>query len=213
MIRLLSTLLILLPLTAGAAGGMPGMGDIHAVTLKHLEWQGASTYDMEIEGWYGDGLRKVVYKIDAHKVGDEDPESEFDLGWQTAISPFWDAKALVRHSDGHENSRTWVGAGLSGTLPYFIHFDGNLMTGEGDALLDIELLHELPINRHWKIESTFELEAITGDESGIEEVSIGFRIGHESVNRLTKYIGVEWQNSPLEDSSRTALVAGISYWY
>ena len=146
-------------------------------------------------------------------MGDEDTETAFDLGWQTAISPFWDAKALIRHADEHGTHRTWIGAGLSGTLPYFIHFDSHLMTGEGDALLDIELLHELPINRHWKIESTFELEAIAGDERGIDEVSIGFRIGHESVTRFTKYIGVEWQHSPIEDTRRTAFVAGISYWY
>ena len=214
-VRLTSLLLIwsLAPASVLAAGGMPGMGDVHAISVKHLEWQGASTYDLEIEGWYGDGLEKIVYAVDAHKEGSEDTGYEFDIGWQKAVSSFWDAKVIARYEDGHDGSRNWVGAGLSGTLPYFIHFDGHLFTGEGDVLLDVELAHELPLNRHWKLETRLELTGIAGDESGFEEISFGLRLGYETVNRLNRYVGVEWQRSPLENTRRTALVAGISYWY
>ncbi len=199
--------------THAAGAGMPGPMKLHAASIEHLEWQGASTFDLEVSGWYGDPLNKFVCMIDAHKSGSEETETEFDLGYQTAVSPFWDARAISRYQDDHDGGRIWIGAGVSGTLPYFVHMDSNLLASEGDALLELELLHKIPLNRHWVLESRFEVTGIAGDDSGIEDLSIGMRIGHESVNRLKRYLGVEWQKSPLENSSRTALIAGISYWY
>ena len=211
LLLLLAGLLTAIPVHASPA--MKAEQTLNALSIDRLEWQGASTFNLEIEGWYGTSLNRLMYGIETEQTGNNPPESDFDVGWQSAISPFWDAGAFMRRHDGDDLERTWFGVGLSGMLPYFIHFDGLLMTGEGDLLFDAELKHELPLTTHWTLESRIEIEAISGDKSGFNELSIGLRFGHESPNRLTRYIGVEWHKSPLQNTRRTALVAGISYWY
>ena len=204
---------LLVPLHLLAAGGMPHQAKVHAISIDHLEWQGAGVSVLELDGWYGDGLDKIIYKVNARHTQGNETEREVDLGWQAASSPFMDVKFFARYETEDNESRYWAGGGFTGTLPYFVHVDAVLLFGRGDTLLDVEFEHEIAINRSWYLESKLEFTGITGDKSGIDEISLGVRVGHESVKRFRKYVGVEWQKSPLEGSNRTALVAGLSYWH
>lgn len=198
---------------AADMAGMDSMANVHAIFIDQFEWQGASTFALEAEGWYGDELQKIAYKVEAEKEPDEDTHSELTLGWQTGISAFWDSKLALRHDKSGHDERNWVGGGFSGTAPYFVHVDGMLFTGEGDFLLSLKAEHKIPLTRHWLLKSSLELEAVSGDESGFSEIEAGVRVHYETVKRWTAYTGIEWHSSPLEDESDTAIVLGFSYWY
>ena len=191
-----------------SASGMPDNLIMHATAIEQLEWQGDGRFVWEMEGWSGTSLNRLTYAVESDVRSGHSPEHEFSLGWQKAITAFWDAKTQLRYDKAHDGDVLRLGAGLTGTLPYFVHFDGVVMFGSGDVLLDLELIHELPLNQNWKFESRVDVEVI----NGLEEASVGVRLQHESANRLTRYVGIEWQRSPL-DKAHTALVAGVSYWY
>ncbi len=196
---------------AGAGMSMPA--SMHAVFVDHLEWQGASTFEAEIEGWYGDAISKFAYRIETEKAANEHAESVLQLGLRQASSPFWDFGTYLRRSFEDDEHRTWFGAGLSGTAPYFVHMDAMLFTGQGEFLLDLEFKRDLPLSRHWVLDTTLALEAMSGKESGISEIELGLRFRYERPDRFSTYAGLAWETIRREDEQRLSLVVGISYWY
>jgi len=125
-----SALTALLTTTVFAGGG----GDIFrsSLMIDQLEFQ---FNDEKVHAWdgfiYGGyDINKLYLYSEGEKPKEGDMESENQLVYSHAISPFWDVQAGLGYDKSEDASQSWAVLALQGLAPYFFETRGALLVGE-----------------------------------------------------------------------------------
>lgn len=213
-----------------AVGGQP-MWHLDSERLELLSGKEGPLLSWEAEGWYGGYINRLWVRTEQEYDFDEDSfeNSELQVLWSRAISPFFDVQGGVRHDFSSSAGRTSGVLALQGTLPFFIEFGSALFIAGDNVFARTELGYELFLTQRLVMQPEIELDFASrdipedGTGSGLATVEAGVRLRYEVRREFAPYIGISWER----DAGRTAdytrdagrnpsglfFVAGLKMWF
>ncbi|MBA4503076.1 copper resistance protein B [Marinobacterium marinum] len=215
---------------------LAGMNDDPILTkldVKQLEGayrDGDARLVWNAEGWLGTDLHKLVLTSEGSRLAGRSEDQELRLFYRRAIAPYWDLELGWHHEPLAEKRDDRALLGLSGTAPWFIETDLNLLAGPGsDLSAELSLEREIRLTRQWVLSPEIGLTAhnfTNQDEhqgSGLADLDLELRLAWEVRPDLAPYVGVSWERK-LGDSAdmarasghdveRTYWRMGVSFWF
>lgn len=212
------------------------MGAMTVMTVRfdRLEAQSAKGADMWL--WdgdirYGGDIDKLWLKSEGHgriRGGVED--ADVQALWSHALDPWFDLQAGVRQEFRRGPDRTQLTLGVQGLAPYVFELDAAaFLSTKGELTARIEAEYDQRLTRRLilqpRVEANLSAQAVPelGLGTGVTSLQAGVRLRYEIAREFAPYIGVEWQRdlgrtadftrAEGEDASRTALVAGVRFWF
>lgn len=224
---LLATGLASLLTTTGFS--MEGGGDIFRTSLvvDQLEYQFSDekATAWNVYGYAGYDINKVYIYSEGEKPKNESAQSENQLVYSKAISPFWDVQAGIAYDKSDKSHQTWGLIGLQGLAPYFFETRATLLFGEdGNIGLRAESEYDALLTQKLILSPSIALSAYTKDNqkigigSGFSNITLGTRLRYEMKRELAPYIGVEWSKNLGNTNDISSLdeiyaVAGVKFWF
>ena len=208
-----------------AAGG----GDIFrsSIMIDNLEYQfndeKALSWDTFIYAGYD--LNKVYLYSEGEKPKNSKVQSENQLVYSRAISPYWDIQAGIGYDKSESADQTWAVLGVQGLAPYFFETRAVIMLADdGNIGLRTEAEYEALLTQKLILTPSVALDAYTknnyemGIGSGLSNLTLGARLRYEIKREFAPYIGVEWNKNlgntdKLNPSNETYMVAGLRIWF
>ncbi len=208
-----------------------GGGTHWAVMGEQLEYLfGPHDPALAFEGqaWYGGDINKLWLKAHgAYETTEHAWEDlELQMLYSRAVRPFWDAQIGVRADVGPDPKREYLTLGLQGLAPYWFEVDANLFVStQGDVSARLEAEYDLRLTRSVVLQPRVEINAAFSDDtdigiaSGFTTAEVGLRLWYEITPQIAPYFGVTWERAfagtadLAEDDERTALVAGLRFWF
>ncbi len=210
-----------------------GGGTHWAVMGEQLEYlYGPHDPALALEGqaWYGSDINKLWLKTHGTYETTEHAWEDLELQmlYSRAVRPFWDAQIGVRADIGPDPKREYLALGLQGLAPYWFEVDANLFVStRGDVSARLEAEYDLRLSRSLVLQPRVELNAAFSDDTGIgigiasgfTHAEAGLRLRYEITPQIAPYLGVTWERAfggtadLAEDEERTALVAGLRFWF
>jgi len=189
-----------------------------------------TTWDYDLEGWYGRDYDRAVLKAEGDADGGKLQDARTELLWSHAVAPFWDMQLGARYDSGVEPGEGWLAFGVQGLAPYWFEMDvaGYLgAAGRSAARLDAE--YELLITQRLVLQPRLEANAYGKDDaarargSGLSDLAVGIRLRYEIRREIAPYVGVEWAGkhggtadyarAAGEATAETRWVAGVRLWF
>lgn len=209
--------------STATATGMEMSKNYYTVNVDRLEWFGSSQSKLEADASFGDELSRLQYALEVEQEGVSDYVLEHGLGYQTAVSPFFDIDVGVRFdqygSESIDAEQLWFQIGIVGLLPYFIETNNSLLVSDdGEILLTLEAEYELPLTSRWNLSTRLEIDVATQDEffereQGLSSLEFGWRFEYETLSRFSPYVGIEWEKNYFNRESDAKFLIGFRYWY
>lgn len=187
----------------------------------------------DLTGWVGADYNKLYIESEGTANTEEGgvSEAQLELLYSGNITTFWDLQLGLRHDflPGMDD-RNFLAFGFQGLAPYWFEIDAtSYISEEGDVSVVIEAEYSMRLTQRLFLQPRFETTlAVQSVEeynigSGVNGFEFGIRMGYEIVRRLAPYIGVEWEQrvgstknmveKAGEDTSTTAYVAGLRFWF
>jgi len=223
---LLATGLASLFLTSSfAAGG----GDIFrsSLVVDQLEYQfsdeKATTWSAN--GYAGYDINKVYIYTEGEKAKNESAQSENQLLYSRAISPYWDAQVGIGYDKNEDFHQTWGVIGVQGLAPYFFETKASILIGDdGNIGLRAEAEYDALITQKLILSPSIGLSAYSksnkemGLGSGFSNITLGTRLRYEFTREFAPYFGVEWNKNLGNTNDISSLddvyaVAGVKFWF
>ncbi len=223
---------------AGNFGTLPVQDDGIFATLvfdrfEHRFQDGPDMALWDLTGWVGEDYNKLYIEsegtADTEKGGVE--EAELELLYGRNIASFWDLQAGLRHDFiPGKADRDFLAFGVQGLAPYWFEVDATAyISDEGDVSAIFEVEYSMRLTQRLYLQPRFEtslaLQTVEAYNigSGVNSFELGLRMGYEIIRRFAPYIGVEWEQNvgstknmlekAGEDTSKTAAVAGLRFWF
>ena len=176
--------------------------------LDQLEWRDTSsgaTAAWEGEGWYGGDYDKLGVRTEGEEGeggegGGATDDARIEAFWDRIVTRWWSVQVGAREDVSGGPSRTWVGVGLEGLAPEWLHVEATLYAGESgrtaarlwstyDLLITQRLIlqPELEANLYGKADPARHLG------SGLSDLEAGLRLRYEFRREIAPYVGVVWQ--------------------
>ena len=185
---------------------MEGEGDIFrsSLVVDKLEYQFSDekATNWDVYGYAGYDINKIYIYSEGEKVKNESANSENQLVYSRAISPFWDAQIGIGYDKNNEAHQTWGIIGLQGLSQYFFETRTTLLLGEdGNIGLRAEAEYDALLTQKLILTPSIQLSAYTKDNeemgigSGFSNITIGTRLRYEITREFAPYIGVEWNKN------------------
>ncbi len=198
--------------------------------LEMRDTSGDNTFSWDVQGWFGQDLRKLWFKTEGERAGGSTNEAEFQFLYSKAIAVYWELQLGVRHDFEPSPSRSWAVIGVQGLAPYFFETDIALFVGDaGRTALRFESEYELLLTQRLILTPEIEVnfygrdDAEVGVGSGLSDIETGIRLRYEIRRRFAPYIGVSWSKlfgntadfakTAGQDTSETQLVIGFRAWF
>ena len=215
---LLSTVLAMGLSTSVFAGGG---GDILRASLMvdNLEYQfnDEKTISWDSYAYVGYDLNKIYLYSEGEKAKDAtSAESENQLVYSRAISPYWDVQVGVGYDKSNEDDKTWGVLGVQGLAPYFFETRAVVLVGKGgDVGFRAEAEYEALFTQKLILTPSIGISAYSNDVSNL---TFGARLRYEIVREFTPYIGIEWSKdfAHTDDtisSDEVYATAGLRFWF
>ena len=223
---LLSTALVL---STGVSVYAGGGGDTLRASfmMDTLEKQNNETDDIVwgSYGYIGYDINKVYIYTEGSNTKNGETESENQLVYSRAISPYWDAQIGVAYDTVPGNNNTWGVVALQGLTPYFFETRTSLLVdGNGNIGLRAEAEYDMLFTQKLILTPSIGFSAYTKDDKdmeigkGFSNLTLGARLRYEFRREFAPYIGVEWAKnfgntddiSPLDE---VYVTAGIRFWF
>ncbi|MGB3751412.1 MAG: copper resistance protein B [Arcobacteraceae bacterium] len=223
---LLATGLASLFLTSSfAAGG----GDIFrsSLVVDQLEYQfsdeKATTWSAY--GYAGYDINKVYIYTEGEKPKNESAQSENQLLYSRAISPYWDAQVGIGYDKNEDSHQTWGVLGVQGLAPYFFETKASLLIGDdgnigfrAEAEYDALLTQKLILSPSIALSAYSKSNQEMGLGSGFSNITLGTRLRYEFTREFAPYFGVEWNKNLGNTNDISSLddvyaVAGVKFWF
>ena len=199
---------------------------IHFFQVDELEYRENS--DEQLTVWdmsytLGKDFHKwsLEWQGEADKHGIE--QSELDLYYSKAVSPYWNGTLGIVHDARPEPTRTWFQFGAEGLAPYFIESDIDVLLGEdGDLGLRVQLEKEMMITQRWVLKPELEFSAYAQSDaelnqpSGLQSIELGLRLAYEFNRQFAPYAGIVYERvNKLNqaDKEETLAVVGLHFWF
>ncbi len=187
----------------------------------------------DIEAWIGRDYNKLYLESEGeYNTSDREyEEAEVQLLYSRNVHSFWDIQAGFRHDFiKGKDDRNFAALGVQGLAPYWFEVDAtSFVSDEGDISAAIEAEFDLMLTQRLILQPRFETALALQDVpeynigSGINDIELGTRLRYEFSRKFAPYIGVEWTQAigetknmieaSGEDSSNTAVVAGVKFWF
>lgn len=183
----------------------------------------------DMDAWVGKDLHKVWFKSAFERNDGVTENTELQLLYSRAISPYWDIQGGLRSDIGPEPNRYWLAFGFQGLAPYFFEVDAAGFIGEHGRLgLRIESEYELLITQRLILTPDVEItlfskdDVETGAGSGLANIEAGLRLRYEIKREIAPYIGVNWyrefgrtrdfRKATGDSTSDVQLILGLRIW-
>lgn len=200
---LLTTALTSLIVTTSFAGGG---GDIlrSSLVVDQLEYQYTDTKNIswDIYAYAGYDLDKIYIYSEGEKAKDESTESENQLVYSRAISPYWDIQLGVGYDKSESFDQTWGVLGVQGLAPYFFETRASILLGDdGNIGFRAEAEYEALFTQKLILTPSVGVSAYSknneemGIGSGFSNVTLGTRLRYEFTREFAPYVGVEWSKN------------------
>lgn len=208
-----------------AAGG----GDIFrsSLVVDQLEYQfsdeKATTWNAY--GYAGYDINKVYIYTEGEKPKGESAQSENQLLYSRAISPYWDAQVGIGYDKNEDYHQTWGVIGVQGLAPYFFETKASILIGDdgnvglrAEAEYDALLTQKLILSPSIAIAAYSKSNQEMGLGSGFSNITLGTRLRYEFTREFAPYFGVEWNKNLGNTNDISSLddvyaVAGVKFWF
>jgi copper resistance protein B len=217
----------------GEMARMMGMDDrkrFGKIMLDQLEWRdaGESAFGWDAAAWYGGDFNKLW--IESEGAHEDATHSRSELLWDRIVSPWWSARAGMRHDAGGGPSRDWAAFGIAGLAPGFIEIEASAYLGEsGRTALRLEAGYDLLLTQRFVLHPKAEINVYGSDDaarligSGVSDITLGLRVRYEVRREFAPYAGVSWtrrfgasadfSRAAGADDDELAFVAGLRLWF
>jgi copper resistance protein B len=226
--KLLLTTVFTLGLGTSAFAG--GGGDILRATLMvdNLEYQYTDTkaVSWDAYGYVGYDINKVYIYSEGEKIdGFSAMESENQLVYSRAISPYWDVQVGLGYDKAEANNQTWGVIGLQGLAPYFFETRASLLVSDdGNIGFRAEVEYEALFTQKLILTPSLAVSAYTKNNEhmetgkGLSNLTLGARLRYEFTRKFAPYIGLEWSKNfgstdVYSHLNETYAVAGVRFWF
>lgn len=204
------------------------------VGADHLEIRSGGEEDMlhwDGDVWYGGDLNKLWikseggYDLDRRAI----EETEVQVLWSRAISPFFDMQTGLRF-DLEPEATTHAVLGVHGLAPYRFEVDAAAFLSEAGKLsASVEVEYEFALTQRLHLVPRLALdwsaqENLSLDEGeGFTNADIGVRLSYDVIREFAPYIGIEWSSrlgdtkdlasGAGENTESTAFLLGVRSWF
>ena len=210
------------------------------VLFDRFEFQAGDDEDVfvwDAQAWYGGDIHRLWIETEGEDVvsgGDGGELESFDVQYSRRVDRFWDLQAGVgyqtTYGPGPDVDRASVVVGAHGLAPYWFETDAALRISE-----DSDVSAELELEYDWRFTQRVILQARGETEYAFDEVpefgigegftglTVGLRLRVHLAREVAPYVGVSWSEAlgdtadaaeaEGEDTSRSALVAGVRWWF
>jgi copper resistance protein B len=196
------------------------------ILADRLEWQatGGDPVAWDIAAYAGYDLNKLYFYSEGSTQSDG-TESENELLYSRAVTPFWDFQGGVEIDQAGSGHETWGVLAVQGLAPYFIDTRIRLKIGENAVGVSFDFEYEALLTQKLVLTPRIEAEAYSDDVpeldigSGFSSLALGLRLRYEIVREFAPYIGVEYANtfgrtrSEFGGEEDTRFVAGVRFWF
>jgi copper resistance protein B len=196
------------------------------LTIDSLEKQGNNDRSISWSGnfWVGNELNKVYLYSEGEKPKHSSSESENQLVFSHAISPYWDVQLGVGYDKKPGSNQTWGIIGFQGMLPYFIETRATLLAGNNTVGLRLEAEYKALITQKLSLTPSISTALYSSDipdmelGKGLSNITASLRLNYEITRQLVPYIGVQWSKNygntnDFNPTDETYLVAGVKFWF
>ena len=175
--------------------------------------------------WIGYDIDKIYLYSEGEKAQGGSMESENQLVYSRAISPFWDVQFGIGYDKTPTDTQTWGVVALQGLSPYYFETRGVLLLGnDGNIGLRLKTEYEALLTQKVVLTPSISTDLYLKDNvdmglgKGLANITAGLRLRYEIKREFAPYIGLEWSKnfgntdefSPLSESY--ALV-GVRIWF
>ncbi|MCG2842117.1 copper resistance protein B [Sandaracinobacter sp. RS1-74] len=192
---------------------------------------GAESWLVEADGWFGGDMNRLVVKADAEgEFGGGLHDLKLTALYSRAIDPYFNLQAGVRHDVRPQPQRTHIVAGISGLAPYWFEVDGYLqLSTKGELRATASAEYDLRLTQRLILQPKLELELSAQDipelaiGSGLVRGEAGLRLRYEIAREFAPYLGVvhesrfgrtaDFARAAGESASGTAFVLGVRAWF
>lgn len=203
-------------------------GDIFrsSLVVDELEYkfseEKAATWD--VYGYAGYDIHKIYIYSEGKKVKHKSAESENQLVYSRAVSPFWDAQVGIGYDRSQESHQTWGIIGLQGLSQYLFKIRATMLFGEdGNIGLKTQAEYDALLTQKLILTPSIQLSAYTKDNeemgigSGFSNITLGTRLRYEFTREFAPYIGVEWNKNlgsthDISSLDEIYAVVGVRFW-
>ena len=223
---LLQTVLII-SLSSSSFASMGSNDPLRSTLMvESLEYQfnDEETIAWDAYAYFGYDLNKVYIYSEGERT-QEEIESENQLVYSRAISPYWDVQMGVAYDKTDESDQVWGVIGLSGLAPYFFETRGVILISE-DANIGVRLAteYEALLTQKLIFSPSMELSAYTKDNlemglgKGLSNLTLGANLRYEFIREFAPYVGIEWSKNfaktqELTPLNETYATIGIRFWF
>ncbi len=152
----------------------------------------------------------------------ENSESQNELVYSHAISPFWDVQIGVEW-DRTEDDGYFALLALQGLAPYWIETKTKLLVGEGAVGIDFDFEYETLFTQRLILNSRLESRYFTsaakgGNYQGLNDIEVGFRLRYEIKREFAPYVGIDFaknfaKKADAEGGFDSRAVIGLRFWF
>ncbi len=226
--NMIKTIILSMGITTSVLAGGTSEPVNYKVLVDKFENQNTKdndTFSWDASAYVGYDLDKIYVYSEGDKTNGSSAESETQLLYSKAISPYWDVQFGVEYDKAAEDSKTWGVISFDGTAPYFIESKDSLLIGsDGNLGLKLSAETELLITQRLFFVPKVEVNIYTKDDEkmeigkGLSNIKTSLRLKYKITQEIMPYIGVEHNQNygntsdfaPLND---TYFVLGVSFWF
>jgi copper resistance protein B len=195
-------------------------------TMDRLEIRPESGHPVAWESMLraGKDLDKLYIESEGETQGG-DTESENQLLYSRAVSPFWDLQLGAGYDRSGDQEQFWGILALQGLAPYFFETKLDLLVGSGGTLgIRFETEYEALLTQKLILRPRIDADLYSDDiekmglGSGLSSLNLGLRLRYEFVREFAPYIGAEWEKTfgntaKYRDIDDLRLLAGLRFWF
>lgn len=173
--------------------------------------------------YIGYDLNKLYFYSEGESVNG-DTESQNEVVYSRAFTPFWDLQIGVERDTAGSESKNWAELALQGLTPYFIETRVRLKVNDEALAVSLDFEYEALLTQKLILTPRFEMDAYSKDiprmgyGSGLSSVNLGLRLRYEIRREFAPYIGLQYARSFGDTSkyhyvSEGSFVAGLRFWF
>ena len=184
----------------------------------------------DLQGWVGDDYRKLWIKTEGKRESGSSKESEVQLLYSRAWSPFFDWQLGVRFDQAPSPDRSYLVLGTQGLAPQWFEIDTAIfLSDEGELSARLEAEYDLLLTQRLVLQPRLEVELAADDVPergigrGVTKTEFGIRLRYEWHRKFAPYLGVNWSRlsgdtadfarAAGEDAEDTSFIVGLRLWY
>ncbi len=193
-----------------------------AERLERQQQDGEDVTLWDAQGWFGGDYHKLWVKTEGEWLhgNSEVRHSELQLLYSSAVTPFWDLQAGLRHDEGNLASRNYAVFGVQGLAPYWFEVDMAAFVSEEaglqlrlEAEYDLRLTQKLLLQPRLQLNHAFDDDVAAGIEQGVADSNVALRLRYEIRREFAPYIGIERDFGGHRQPDETRVVAGLRLWW